>query len=122
MLFFKSKWLLGLLVLAIGWLSYSFVAVKIQEDSVNKEVANLETKAENMEQSNLSLEKFIEYLKHPLYLEREARLKFNYKAPGEEVVFVYPDTDSKSSASINFYNQLAQMPNYLKWVYYVLGY
>ena len=110
------------MVLVIGWLSYSFVKVKIQEDTVNKEVLTLETKVENLEKNNNSLEKFIEYLKHPLYLEREARLKFNYKAPGEEVVFVYPDTSSPSSVSINFYNQLAQMPNYIKWVYYLVGY
>ena len=119
---FKSKLLLLIIIPVLGWLSLSFIKIKIHEDIVNKEVGSLETKISNLESNNNSLEKFVQYMTQSSFLEKEARLKLNYKAPGENVVFVYPDENIKSSVSVNFHNQLAQMPNYLKWAYYLMGY
>ncbi len=119
----KSKWLLGIIIAGLGWLSLSFINIKVHEDIVNKEVNNVQTKISNLQKNNSALERFISYVKHPSFLEKEARLQLNYKAAGEEVVFVYPDTNAKAnSGSMDFRKQLALMPNYLKWVYYLLGY
>ena len=119
---FKSKLLLLIIIPVLGWLSLSFIKIKIHENIVNKEVQSLETKISNLEKNNSSLEKLVGYMTKPSFLDKEARLKLNYKAPGENVVFVYPDETIKSSPSFDFHNQLAQMPNYLKWAYYLLGY
>jgi uncharacterized protein YeeX (DUF496 family) len=119
----KSKLFSAVIIAGIGWLSLSFVRIKMHEGMVNKEVGNIETKISNLEKSNSSLERFISYIKHPSFMEKEARIQLNYKAEGEEVVFVYPDTSAKAgSESDDFRKQLAQMPNYLKWMYYLLGY
>jgi len=110
------------LVLIIGWLSLSLVKIKLQNDIVNKEVVDLESKIENLEDSNSSLDKLIAYLKHPFFLDKEVRLKLNYKSPDEEVAFIYPDTSAKiSSGSLNFDEQLARLPNYVKWFWYLMG-
>ena len=119
----KSKWLTVVIIVGIGWFGLSSIKIKLFNNIVNKETADVEQKIEDLERSNVSLEKFIEYVKNPSFLEKEARLKLNYKAPGESVAFVYPDENSQvSSGSIGFDKQLAQMPNYAKWLYYLWGY
>ena len=109
------------MLIAIIWLTLSFIKLKIQENIVNKELGGLEAKIENLQMDNSILEKFISYLKNPSFLEKEARAKFNYKDPGEEVAFVYPDTSAKAgSESLDF--RWAKVPHYIKWWWYLLGY
>lgn len=123
MVFFKSKWLLFFTILAVGWLVISFIKIKLHENIVNIEISNLESKISDLEKSNNVLEKFISYMANPSFLERQARIKLNYKNLGEEVVFVYPDNSAKvGSSSADFRNQLAQMTNIVKWWWYLLGY
>jgi len=122
---FKSKWTVALLIPIIGWLSLSFIKIKLQSDIVNKEVGDLEAKIQDLEDSNSSLDKLIGYLKHPSFLDKEARLKLNYKSAGEEVAFVYSDTNTNpktSSSSSDSNNQLTNISNYIKWFWYLMGY
>jgi len=120
---FKSKWLLILSIPIIGWLSFSFIKIKLQDDIVNKEIGDLESKIRSLGDSNISLDKLIGYLKHPSFLDKEARLKLNYKSEGEEVAVVYPDTSANiSPSSVDLDKQLAERPNYIKWLYYLIGY
>lgn len=117
----KSKWFSFVIISALGWLSLSFVRIKLQSNLVNKEEQILENKIIDLEKDNSSIEKDLNYLNHPSFLEREVRLKLSYKAEGENVAFIYPDTGQTSSNSKNFFEQLKQAPNYIKWVYYLLG-
>jgi len=118
----KFKIFTLLIVAAIGWLSLSFFNIRTQDSIVNKDISDLEREIKNLEDSNSSAEKFIGYLKHNSFLEKEARSKLNYKAIGEEVAFVYPDENKISSQSLNVQDQLSDPPNYLKWLYYLIGY
>jgi len=98
----------------IGWLTLSFIKIKLHENIVNKEVEELRLKISNLEKSNNLIEKFIVYMSNPSFIERQARIKLNYKAQDEEVVFIYPDNSAKvSSPSLNFKSENA--PNYIKW-------
>ncbi|TSC81411.1 MAG: Uncharacterized protein G01um101420_973 [Parcubacteria group bacterium Gr01-1014_20] len=107
------------MILAVGWLGLSFIKIKLHDNIVNKEVWELEAKADNLEHSNSMLEKFLSYMTNPSFLERQARLKLNYKAPGEEVVFVYTDNSANiSSSSQDFKNE--NIPNPVKWWYYLM--
>lgn len=119
---FRSKWFSFVIIAALGWLSLSFVKIKMQSNLINKEEGVLEKKITDLEKDNSSIEKDLNYLNHPAFIEREARLKLNYKAEGENVAFIYPDTGQISSSSENFFEQLKQSPNYIKWIYYLLGY
>ena len=109
-------------VVAIGWLSLSLSNIKTQDSIVNNDISDLEREVKNIEDSNSLAEKFIGYLKHNSFLEKEARLKLNYKAIGEEVAFVYPDENKISSSSVEAQAKLDNLPNYAKWFYYLIGY
>lgn len=102
----------------IGWLTLSFIKIKLHENIVNKEADELGVKISNLEKSNNLIEKFLVYMSNPSFIERQARIKLNYKAEGEEVAFIYPDNSAKASSSFeNFKNKNAA--NYLKWWYYL---
>lgn len=116
----KSKWSLGAIILVLGWMILSFIKLKLDENIVNKEVAELELKIDNLEKSNNTIEKFISYMSNPRFIEKQARIKLNYKAEGEEVVFIYPDNSAKNSSSSQEL-LLQNAPNYIKWYYYLIG-
>ena len=118
----KSKWLAVIIIAGIGWFGLSLIKVRVQKGMVIKEVQGLEAKIQNLEEDNSNLKKFVEYVKNPWFIEKEARLKLNFKVPGEEVVFVYPDSNLSSPPPGDFQKRLARIPNWMKWVYYILGY
>ena len=117
---FKSKWFSLLLLAVIGWLGLSFIRINLQEDIVNKEVEDIQNKAASLEKSNSYLERILAYMKKPSFLEKEARLQLNYKAPGETVVFVYPDESAKQASRSAEQEDLNSLPNYLKWWHYLI--
>jgi len=113
------------MILAVGWLGLSYIKIKTENKIVNEELSSLENKIAKLEVDNNYLEKLIGYFSNPSYLEQEARLKLNYMAPGEKVAFVYPDTSAQpvsSSESFGVLKNIDEMPNYIKWIYYLLGY
>lgn len=123
MKFLNSKVFTGLISVIVLWLTLSSVNLNLQRSMVNEEVKNVETKIKEVQNDTDYLNKFLAYFKTPAFLEKEARLKLNYKAQGEEVVFIYKDKNpKKESDSIGLEELISRMPNYKKWVLYLLGY
>ncbi len=118
----QSRWFTFLAVIVIGFFLLSIVKLKPSLETVSQEVNNLNQKIAEAEQNLSELQKLGDYFKSAVYLEREARLKLNYKKPGESVVFVYknqhaqnpakPDDSTKSSIIL---------PNWQKWLNYLLN-
>jgi len=123
MKFLNSKIFTVLAGIVVLWLILSSINLKSQRTMVGKEVGNVEAKINEVQKDTDYLNKFLAYFKTPAFLEKEARLKLNYKAQGEEVVFIYKDKNpKKESDSISLEELLAKMPNYKKWALYLLGY
>lgn len=118
---FKSKIFSIFTIMAVGWLIFSSINIKTQEEIVNKEVKNLEKEISYLEGNNNSIERIISYLKHPSFLEKEARSKLNYKALNEEVAFVYPDKGRIGSVSVGSENNLNDEPRYREWLRWFMG-
>lgn len=57
--------------------------------AINKETDNLRKKIAETNKNIAELEESKKYLQDPAYLERQARIRLNYKKPNEKVVFVY---------------------------------
>ena len=113
---------IGLVVLLV-WLGYRNWQIMDQRAETDIQVKDLESRTANLERNNQFLASSSAYFASDAYLERQARLKLNYKLADEQVAFVYKDTGVKIvSASQEFKNQLAEMPNWKKWWYYLLGY
>jgi len=119
----NSKVLTALAGVLALWLTLSSINLTSQRGMTDKEVKNVESKIKEVQNDTDYLNKFLDYFKTPAFLEREARLKLNYKSQGEEVVFIYKDKNAKKeSDSISLEELLARMPNYKKWFLYLLGY
>ena len=119
----NSKIFTALVAIIALWLILSSVNLNSQRDMVDREVKNIETKIVEVQTDTEYLNKFLAYFQTSAFLEKEARLKLNYKAQGEEVVFIYKDKNTKKeSDSISFEELLGRMPNYKKWFLYFLGY
>ncbi|OGN01213.1 MAG: hypothetical protein A3I26_03615 [Candidatus Yanofskybacteria bacterium RIFCSPLOWO2_02_FULL_43_10] len=119
----NSKIFTALIVIIALWLALSSVKLASQRAAVDKDVSGVETKIREVQDDTDYLNKFLAYFQTPAFLEKEARLKLNYKAQGEEVVFIYKDKNFKKEPdSTNLEELLAGMPNYKKWGLYLLGY
>ncbi|MBI4158446.1 MAG: hypothetical protein HY505_02415 [Candidatus Yanofskybacteria bacterium] len=117
----NSKILTVPLVFLSVWILFLVISVETEKDGINKEEANIESKMTNIRRDNASLERYIKNFENPEFLGKEARLRLNYKAFGEEVVFVHRDINSqKASSSEEFSTE--EPSNYKKWRYYLLGF
>ncbi len=89
-----------ILVLVVAWLGNAAyrvhaqrVAVQIQLDDLNARLSHVQSDAGQLASASA-------YFQSDEYLEKQARLKLNYKLPDEQVVFVYPDKGVPASASL----------------------
>ncbi len=118
----KSKWLLaGSCILAV-WLGISFIKIKLHNDIVNNEVNSLSAKADGLQKDNDALSKMINMMTKPDFIQKQARIMFNYEAEGEQAVFVYSADDAKTaSGSVALpVVTMDQVPNPVKWIYYLM--
>ncbi|MBX4190402.1 septum formation initiator family protein [Candidatus Parcubacteria bacterium] len=112
--------MVGVLFLII-WIGFGLIKIRAQRDLVRTQREDLESKIADLEQDNKYLASASDYFKSDAYLEKEARLKLNYKNADEEVAFVYRDTgEKKIPAEQAWQVQLSKMPNWQKWFYYIL--
>lgn len=119
----NSKIFTALAGVIVLWLILSTINLNSQRGVVEREVKNVETRIKEVQKDTDYLNKFLAYFKTSDFLEKEARLNLNYKAQGEEVVFIYKDKNAqKVSDSISLKELLARIPNYKKWFLYLLGY
>jgi len=118
----QSKWFTFLAVIVIGFFLLLTIKLKPSLETVSQEVNNLDQKIAEAERDLSELQKLGDFFKSVTYLEQQARLKLNYKKPGESVVFIYknqhvqdpmkPDDTTKPSTIL---------PNWQKWLNYLLN-
>ncbi|MBI2674763.1 MAG: septum formation initiator family protein [Candidatus Yanofskybacteria bacterium] len=107
-----------LLVLSV-WILFSVISIEAEKGQVKKEETAIENKMAGISRDNQLLERYIENFKNPEFLEKEARLRLNYKLFGEEVVFVYRDANSQKASSSEELSE--ERPNYKKWWDWLTG-
>ena len=114
----NSKFFSALLLFVIFWLGSSLINLNGQRNVVNQEIKSYDDKISEAQKNKDSLSQFLKNIENPAFLEREARIKYNYRKADEDVTFVYPDHNSKS-ASRSFADILKVMPNWKKWGYWL---
>ena len=86
--FFSFKLLLFLLLLIFIWFGLQLVRLTYKRHELNKEINNLKSEVERLEQSSGDLSQLMNYFNSADFLEREAKEKLNLKKEGENVVVV----------------------------------
>lgn len=95
----SSKWISVGLVVLISWLGGNLIQVELSKREVERKIAGLENKVGEIENSNRSLEEYLANLSNPNFLDKEARIKMNYKSVDEQVVFFFEDKSIGKEAS-----------------------
>ena len=116
----NSKLFFVVLILLIFWLGNSLVNSSRQREVIDREIESYEAKINEAQNNNENLVIFLKNLAKSSFLDREARLKYNYKGADEQVAFVYPDNNSRP-ISQSFEELLKTMPNWKKWWYWLFG-
>jgi cell division protein FtsB len=110
-----------------GTIGFSILTMMPTVQQNNQKITNLSGQIDRTEQIRNERETKSQYLKSDDYLEREARIKLNYKKQGEEVVFVYKKpytspTISASSSSTDFTPGIPASASYVEqWLHYLWG-
>ncbi len=105
----------------IGFFLLLLIKLKPSLETVSQEVNNLDQKIAEAQNDLSELQKLGDYFKSVTYLEREARLKLNYKKPGESAVFVYKNQHAQDPAKPDDATKSSLMlPNWQKWLKYLL--
>jgi cell division protein FtsB len=95
----KSKYFSVALILFLFWIGYMIIGASFGSQIIGRKIDDLDKKVGEMEKNNKYLEKIVSYVKTPAFLEREARIKLNYKSPDETLVFVYRGDNSENQSA-----------------------
>lgn len=97
----QSKLITAGLVLLIGFFLLSIIKLQPALIAARKEIKNIDQKISEIERARQEAEKLGEYLNSPAYLEKQARIKLNYKKPDEKVVYIYNKTPESRNGTEN---------------------
>lgn len=117
----NSRFFSVFLLFLIFWLGNGLVKLNDRKIIVEQEIKTNENKVAEAQQNTDEIAEFITNFENPAFLEREARMKLNYKSVDEEVAFIYRDTEKKASSQ-SFEDILKSMPNWKKWQLYLFGF
>ncbi len=116
--------LLGLVILFLINIARSIY----KNHDVKKQIANLESEINALENQKLNLENRILYYETPTYKELEARQHLNYKKKGEKVITLLVKNDPETNQNTVEHNEPQKeikstdnTPNWQKWMKYLFG-
>lgn len=117
----RKTFTIGLVAL-VFWFGHKALQIHSERIEIKSQVSELESRVADIDRNNQFLASSSAYFGSDSYLERQARLKLNYKLQDEQVAFVYQDTGVKTSSSSSKLDpRSANIPNWQKWWYYLLG-
>lgn len=105
------------LLLLTLWLGFSVLDGIRQRQMALRQMQDLQGRITALENDNTTLAHLKDYYQTSAYLDRQARLKLNYKAADEKVVFVYPASPPGVAAAPVTEDIIA---NLKKWWHYLL--
>ncbi len=116
--FFKSKFILALFVTIFFIIAFYATSSLYQNYQIRKEIAILDKLISDLNNDNKKLKSIKDKLADSDFIEREAKLKLNFKKEGEEVIVLLDNKYSdKANESENKKNeQLQRNSNVKKWI------
>ncbi len=96
---FRPKIILGASLIIMVFLLISLAQEMNRRLHVQREVQKLQQEVAAMQRTNIALENLNQYFRTDAYQERLAREKLNYQAPGEKVVLIPEEAQTKENAN-----------------------
>lgn len=72
------------------FLTYHVYVANAERIELSRKFSSIKSSVEDLKQDNEKLEGDLDYFKDPKNLEKEARARFNYRAPNEKMIIVVP--------------------------------
>lgn len=108
---------------AVGYISYNLFQETYKENQINKEISQLQTEIERLNQDNKNFQELVNYLQTDDFKEKEIKDKLNLVKEGEQVILVKEKDVAVKSAQIEN-NQspkaevIVNRSNYYWWWHY----
>lgn len=87
-------WQILITIAVIGAVGFGLYRLSSEKTTLEKEVAELKNKEDILTKENRNLQVRLEYLKIPENLIKEAKARFNYRAPGEKLIILVPSAST----------------------------
>lgn len=108
---------LGLLIIVL--ISIPLAKKMSKRYAIDEEIRGLETEIQELGEKNKDLKELMTYLESDQFAEEQARLNFNLKKPGEEVVVIQKSPGEKTEAEkLSLSEEKKNRSNPEKWLAY----
>jgi len=94
----KTLALLGLIIIVL--ISIPLAKKVSQRYKIDQEIKELEDEIAELENKNVNLKEFINYLESDQFVEEQARLQFGLKKEGEEVAVIKSEEEGQAQEQI----------------------
>lgn len=78
-----------ILLSAAGFLVWLLIKGFPQRVEINKQLSDINSQIDNLKKEEERQKNLLEYITTEGYIEKQARIRLNFKKEGEEVVFIY---------------------------------
>lgn len=125
---FFAKIFLFFAIVALVFIGISIAKETYKKKQVQKEISDLQEKAQKIIKENSQIKEKIAYLESPEYQTKEAKDKLGLQNPDENVIVVKPTLekeiviDSIQGQSLETMPKIEELPNYVKWWNYFFKY
>lgn len=116
----QSRIFTVLVTLTAGFLIFSLLRIRQPLGNLRDEAKNIDQKIAEIKKQEETAQRETDYLKSEAFLERELRLKLNYKKPDENVVVIYRNHLAGNIASSS-QGVIGEPANWQKWLEYLFG-
>ncbi len=105
------------------WLLYSIGSFLHESQKISKEIEEIRQTNHKLSKEIQAKERYLEYLKTPQRIEKEAKMQMGKKLPGEKVIVLVEEeieilpTEAKREAR----EKILEVPNWQKWYWIFFG-
>lgn len=118
--FFSSRLFLIVLLVCTLLIAISYARAYYQDYAVRQEIARLQQEVGNLEHKKLESFELLKYVSSDAYVEEKARVEFDLKKPGEQVLVIEGDTMQASDVPVVEDRSVpSTLKNPAKWWYYI---
>ena len=116
--FFTSRLFLIIAFVTAILVAVSYARAYYQDYAIRQEIARLESEVRRLEHKKLESFELLKYVSSDAFVEEKARVEFNMKKPGENVMVIAEQEGMKYQEEAVSEPESSTLNNPTKWWYY----